>query len=97
MEVPRRRINELQLVATPGLAPRRCPLAPRESTSRGFTRSTSALAEFHTLAGHAGPADGCQKCASTQRRQRSATTALRTHQRQARQHVDAILDGAVSA
>ncbi len=53
------------------------------------------LAEFHALAGHAGPADGCQHCASQQQRQRSAAAALRTHQRQARQQVDAILGKAV--
>jgi hypothetical protein len=59
------------------------------------TKPNSPLAEFHTLAGHAGPADGCQKCASTQRRQRSAAAALRTHRRHARQRVDAILGRAV--
>ncbi len=71
-------------------------MARRESTSRSLTRSTSALAEFHALAGHAGAADGCQKCASAQRRQRSAAATLRTHQGQARQQVDAILDAAVT-
>jgi hypothetical protein len=57
----------------------------------------SALAEFHGLAGHAGPGDGCQDCAAQLQRQRSATAALRTHRRQARQQVDTILRKAVSA
>jgi hypothetical protein len=76
---------------TPRPVPRRCPLARRESTSRSITRSTSALAEFHALADHAGPADGCQDCAAKLAQQRQAAAALRTHQCQARQHVDAIL------
>jgi hypothetical protein len=87
-------------IAAPGLrgpAPRRAPLARRESTSRSLTRSTSALAEFHTHAGHAGTADGCQDCASARRRQRSAAAALRTHQGQARQHVVAILGQAAAS
>jgi hypothetical protein len=69
-------------------------------TSRSLTRSSStssALAEFHALAGHAGPADGCQKCAGQQRRQRQTASALRTHQRQARQQVDTILGRAVTS
>ena len=68
-----------------------------ESTSRSLTRSTSALAEFHALAGHAGPADGCGDCAAQLERQRSAAGALRAHQRQARQQVDAILGKAVTS
>jgi hypothetical protein len=72
-------------------------LARRQSTTCAFARSTSALAEFHVLAGHVGPADGCQDCANAQRRQRSAATALRTHQRQARQQVDAILRKAATS
>ena len=83
--------------ATPGPAPRRCPLVRPESTSRSLTRSTSALAEFHALAGHAGPADGCGDCAAQLERQRSAAGALRAHQRQARQQVDAILGKAVTS
>ncbi len=83
--------------ATPGPAPRRAPLAPRKSTSRSFVRSTEAVAEFHALAGHAGPADGCQDCASAQQCQRSAAAALRTHQRQARHQVDAILGKAATS
>jgi hypothetical protein len=55
------------------------------------------LAEFHALAGHAGPADGCQDCASAQRRQRQAAAALRAHRRQARQQVDAIVGRAVAS
>jgi hypothetical protein len=70
-------------------------LAPRESTSRASARSISALAEFHGLADHAGPADGCQECAA--QRQRQTATALRTRQRQVRQRVDATLGKAVSA
>jgi hypothetical protein len=66
-------------------------------TSRSLTRSTSALAEFHALDGHAGPADGCQKCAGQQRRQRQTASALRTHQRQAREQVDAILRKAATS
>jgi hypothetical protein len=72
-------------------------LARRESTSRSTSRTTSALAEFHALAGHGGPADGCQECATQLQRQRQTATALRTHQRQARQQVDVILGKAVSA
>jgi len=72
-------------------------LARRESTSRSTSRTTSALAEFHALAGHAGPADGCQDCAAQLQRQRSATAALRIHRRQVRQQVDTILHKAVSA
>jgi hypothetical protein len=61
------------------------------------TTTGPALAEFHALAGHAGPADGCQDCADQLQRQRQTATALRTHQRQARQQVDTILRKAVSA
>jgi len=53
---------------------------------------TSALGEFHALAGHGGPADGCQDCQAQQQRQRHAAAALRSHQRQTRQQVDAVLD-----
>jgi hypothetical protein len=60
-------------------------------------QADDALAEFHTLAGHAGPADGCQDCAAQQRHQRQGAAALRAHQRHARRHVDAILDQAVTA
>ena len=63
----------------------------RQSPTRIAARSTSALAEFHALAGHAGPADSCQDCQATQQRQRLTATALRAHQRHARQQVDAIL------
>jgi hypothetical protein len=69
-------------------------------TARPLTRpssTSSALAEFHALAGHAGPAGGCQKCAGQQRRQRQTASALRTHQRQAREQVDTILRKAVSS
>jgi len=72
-------------------------LARRESTSRSITRSTSALAEFHTLAGHAGPADGRRDCAAQQRHQRQGAAALRAQQRHTRRHVDAILDQAVTS
>jgi hypothetical protein len=51
------------------------------------SKSTGPLPEFHALAGHVGPAQGCQKCAIQLRWQRSATAALRAH----RQHVDTIL------
>jgi hypothetical protein len=67
-------------------------LAHRQSPTRTVARSTSALAEFHALAGHAGPAEGCQDCAAQLTRQRQAASALRTHQRQARQRVDAVID-----
>jgi hypothetical protein len=59
------------------------------------TKSIAPLAEFHSFAGHAGPADGCQKCASTQRRQRSAAAALRSHRRRTGQQLDTILRKAV--
>lgn len=72
-------------------------MAPRKSTSRSLTRSSSALAEFHALAGHAGSADGCQDCAASLDLQHEAAAALRTHQRQARQRVDAILGQAVAS
>jgi hypothetical protein len=72
-------------------------LARRDTTSRTLTRSSSALAEFHDLAGHAGPADGCQDCAAADQQRRQSTAALRAHQRQARQQVDAILGGAVTS
>jgi len=52
----------------------------------------SALVEFHTLAAHPGPADGCQDCAAQLERQRHAAAALRAHQRQTRQQVDALID-----
>jgi hypothetical protein len=55
------------------------------------SKSTGPLPEFHALAGHAGPAVGCQKCAAQSRRQRSAAAALRTHQCQAHQRIDTIL------
>jgi len=61
------------------------------------TTTGPALAEFHALAGHAGPADGCQDCAAQGRRQRSAAAALRTRQRQACQQVDVILGEAVTS
>jgi hypothetical protein len=61
------------------------------------TTAGPALAEFHALAGHAGPADGCQDCAAKLAQQRQAAAALRAHQRQARQHVDAILGKAVTS
>jgi hypothetical protein len=61
------------------------------------TTTGPALAEFHALAGHAGPADGCQDCAAQLQRQRQTATALRTHRHQVRQQVDAILRKAVSA
>jgi hypothetical protein len=66
-------------------------LARRESTSRAIARSTSALAEFHDLSGHAGPADSCMDCETVQQQQRQARAALRSHQRRTRQRVDAIL------
>ncbi len=61
------------------------------ATERGTTAQNPALAEFHALAGHDGPADGCQTCTAQQRRQRGSAAALRTHRRQTRQRVDAIL------
>ena len=64
----------------------------RQSPTRTAARSTSALAEFHDLAGHGGPADGCQDCAGQLERQRQAASALRSHQRQARQQVDVLID-----
>jgi hypothetical protein len=64
----------------------------RQSRTRASARSTSsALAEFHDLAGHGGPADGCAKCAAQLRRQREAAAALRAHQRRTRQQIDQIL------
>jgi hypothetical protein len=63
------------------------PVTTTESNASPATR----LAEFHALAGHAGPANGCQKCAAQSRRQRSAAAALRTQQRQTRQQIDTIL------
>ncbi len=50
-----------------------------------------AVAEFHVLAGHPGPADGCQDCHATQQRQRQAAASLRTHQLKARQQAEEIL------
>src|SRR6266511_4134901 len=64
----------------------------RQSPTRTVARSTSALAEFHDLAGHAGPADGCEDCQAQQQRQRGSAAALRSHQRQTRQQIDAVLD-----
>jgi hypothetical protein len=55
------------------------------------SKSTGPLAQFHALAGHAGPAHGCRKCTTQLRQQRSATAAFRSHRRQARQHVHTIL------
>jgi hypothetical protein len=72
-------------------------LARRQSTARSIPRTVSALAELHVLAGHVGPVDGCQDCVGAQRRQRSTSAALRTHQRQARQQVDAILRKAATS
>jgi hypothetical protein len=96
-QAPRRRINALHRVATPGPAPKIGASMRSKSTSRSVALSTGTLAEFHALAGHAGPADGCQECAAQLQRQRQTATALRTHQRQARQQVDVIFGGAVSA
>jgi hypothetical protein len=76
---------------TPRPAPRSYPLAPGKSTSRSLARSTSAFADFHDLAGHAGPADGCGACQAQQQRQNQGAAALRNHQRQTRQRIDAIL------
>ena len=56
------------------------------------TLRTAALAEFHMLSSHGGPAASCRLCAEQDARQRSTSAALRTHQRQTRQRVDAILD-----
>jgi hypothetical protein len=53
--------------------------------------TTSALAEFHQFAGHAGPADGCADCADQLARQRQAEAALRAHRRRTRAQVDRIL------
>ena len=55
------------------------------------SKAGGPLPEFHALAGHAGPAQGCQGCAAQRRRQRSAVAALRSHQRQTRSHADTIL------
>jgi hypothetical protein len=62
-----------------------------KSTSRSVTLSTDAIVEFHALAGHAGPTDGCQDCAARLERQRRGAAELRSHQRQTRQRIDAIL------
>jgi hypothetical protein len=65
----------------------------RQSPTRTVApTSSAALAEFHGLSGHAGPVDGCPDCATQLQRQRQAASALRTHQRQARQQVDALID-----
>ncbi len=64
----------------------------RQSPTRTVARSTSALAEFHDLAGHAGAVDDCGDCAATEQQQRQAAAALRSHQRQTRQQIDAVLD-----
>ncbi len=66
------------------------PLALRKSTARPPTADSATL-EFHALAGHGGPADGCQDCAGQLQRQRHAAAALRDHQREARRQVDTIL------
>ena len=62
-----------------------------ESPTRALARSSSAFAEFHAAAGHAGPADGCPDCADQLARQRQAAAALRAHQRRTRQQIDSIL------
>jgi hypothetical protein len=67
----------------------------QQASSRAPGRATTPTdrpAEFHLAAGHADPADGCQACAGQLERQRHAATALRTHQRQTRQQVDAVID-----
>jgi hypothetical protein len=66
------------------------PAASSRVPERATTRP-EAVAEFHRLAGHAGPADGCPDCADQQQRQRQAASALRAHQRQTRQQIDGIL------
>ncbi len=62
------------------------------ATERGTTAQNPALTEFHALSGHDGPAKHCPACAAQLQRQRHAAAALRSHQRQARQQVDAVLD-----
>jgi hypothetical protein len=68
-----------------------------QASSRAPERATSPLAEFHELAGHAGPAAGCQHCADQLAQQRRASGALRAHQRRTRQHIDTILLAAICA
>jgi hypothetical protein len=67
-------------------------LAHRQSPTRASARSTSsALAEFHDLSGHAGDAADCADCADQLARQRQAEAALRAHRRRIRQQIDRIL------
>jgi hypothetical protein len=68
-----------------------------KSTTRARRLTSPALAEFHALTGHTGPADLCQDCATVLTRQRRDTSALRAHQRQARQYIDAILTEAATS
>jgi hypothetical protein len=53
---------------------------------------TPAVAELHRLAGHSGPAAGCEKCAEQVMRQREAAKAFRVHQRRISQRIDALVD-----
>ncbi len=62
------------------------------ATERGTTAQNPALTEFHALSGHDGPAKHCPACATQLQRQRHAAAALRSHRRQTRQRVDAVLD-----
>jgi hypothetical protein len=59
--------------------------------TRATARSTSALAEFHGLAGHAGAADDCADCAAVLDAQRRANAAFRRHQRDLSRRVRRIL------
>ena len=68
----------------------------RQSLTRSGA-STSALAEFHALSGHAGEVDDCKTCADQLASQRRAAAALRSHQRRTRQRVDAIIDNTCPA
>ena len=68
------------------------PAPSSRAPGRDTTAQNPALAEFHDLIGHPGPADGCPDCTAQQQRQRSSAAALRGHQRRTRQRVDAVLD-----
>ncbi|HEV8653296.1 MAG TPA: hypothetical protein VG276_28855 [Actinomycetes bacterium] len=55
-------------------------------------RDPDPLAEFHQLARHPGPADGCQACAQADVASRQAATRARAGRRARERAVDRLLE-----